>query len=89
MTNNKVNKLTSLLFIFLCTKQLKVIEQDSTNVTLIIQTHNILTSHNPNPWKPPQTHKKCFIIYGFVSQQVTSEKLLWELYWMIFLRLMP
>jgi hypothetical protein len=57
-----------------------------TNVTPIIQTHNILTSHNPTP----QTHKKMLYLYGFVSQQVTSEnKLLWELCWMIFLRLMP
>jgi hypothetical protein len=30
-----------------------------------------------------------FLESGFVSQQVTSEKLLWELCWMIFLRLMP
>ncbi len=33
--------------------------------------------------------KKALYYYGFVSQQVISKKLLWELCWMIFLRLMP
>ncbi len=58
----------------------------STNVK--IQTHNILTSHNQthkNPLKPI----KMLNYYGFISQQVTSEKILWELCWMIFLRLIP
>jgi hypothetical protein len=39
--------------------------------------------------KNPRKRIEMLYFYGFVSQQVTSEKLLWELYWMIFLRLMP
>jgi hypothetical protein len=63
--------------------------QRNTNVSPIIRTHNILTSHNwthNNPLKPIKTK---LYYYGFVSQQETSEKLLWELCWMIFLRVMP
>ncbi len=59
-----------------------------TNVTPIIRTHNILTPHN-RTHRNPLKHIKKLCYYGFGSQQVTSEKLLWELCWMIFLRLMP
>jgi hypothetical protein len=37
---------------------------EDTNVTPIIRTHNILTSHNPTHNNPPQTHKKSSIIMG-------------------------
>ncbi len=57
-----------------------------TNVTPIIRTHNILTSHNQAHKNPLQPIKK-LNYYGFVSQQVTSKKLSWELCWIIFLRL--
>ncbi len=61
-----------------------------TNATPIIRTHNILTSHNQTHTNPvARTNKSMLYYYGFVTQQVTSQRVLWELCWMIFLRLMP
>jgi hypothetical protein len=44
-----------------------------TNVTPIIRTHNILTSHNRTYNNPLEPIKKELYYYGFVYQQVTSE----------------
>ncbi len=54
---------------------IQVINYQLTNVTPIIRTHNILTSHNQTHKNPLEPIKKMFYYYGFVSQQVTSEKL--------------
>ncbi len=35
-----------------------ITSQAYTNSTPITWTHNILTSHNPNPWKPPWSQQK-------------------------------
>ncbi len=44
-----------------------------TNVTPIIRTHNILTSHNPTHNNPLEPLKKPVYYYGFVYHKLTSE----------------